>query len=110
MKGIGYEISKRVAVKDLIEEMREEMAIERGEKYIKPVDKPKGKPKRPLNPNPIKPKRRKKDNIFAKKYPKRNKNSLPKVLVSKPMFKTKKQYEKWKQKNHQESWQCVGCE
>lgn len=71
MKGIGSEISKRVAVKDLIEEMREEIAIERGEKYIKPIDKPKGKPKAPINPDPKRPKKPKKDNIFAKKGGKR---------------------------------------
>lgn len=67
MKGIGSEISKRVAVKDLIEQMREELAIERGEKYIKPVVKPKGKPKRPSNPNPKRPKKPKKKNIFSQK-------------------------------------------
>jgi hypothetical protein len=44
-----YRPQGRVDVKNLIEEMREEVAIERGEKYKKPVDKPKGKPKRPLN-------------------------------------------------------------
>jgi len=58
----------RIAVKDFIEQMREEIAIERGEKYIKPVDKPKGKPKAPVNPNPKRPKKPKKQNIFAKKW------------------------------------------
>ncbi len=59
--------NNKINVKDLIQQMREEIAIERGEKYIKPVDKPKGKPKAPANPNPKRPKKPKKPNIFANK-------------------------------------------
>lgn len=62
-----YRPSGKINIKDLIEEMREEIAIEKGLKYVKPVDKPKGKPKTPANPDPKRPKKPKKDNIFAKK-------------------------------------------
>jgi hypothetical protein len=68
MKGIGSEVKQRVDVKNLIEEMRKELTLERGEKYIKPSDRPKGKPKAPSIPNPKRPKKPKKQNIFAKKW------------------------------------------
>jgi hypothetical protein len=64
---------KRIAVKDMIEEMREELRIERGEKLKKPMVKPKGKPKRPSipsNPYPKRPLKPKRKNIFAQKFPK----------------------------------------
>ena len=54
---------KRKDVKELIEEMRQELAIERGEKYVKP----KSKPKSPVRPNPKTQKKPKKRNIFAQK-------------------------------------------
>jgi hypothetical protein len=68
MKGISSEIKQRQNVKDLIEEMREELRIERGEKLKSPAVKPKDKPKAPVNPNPKRPKKPKKRNIFAKKW------------------------------------------
>ena len=55
------------AVKDLIESMREELAIERGEKYIKPADKPK-KPIMPSHPypkRPLKPKKKKQKQCYC---------------------------------------------
>jgi len=68
---VGFK--SRVDVKDLIESMREELAVERGEKYIKPADRPKGKPIVPVRPNPKHKKKPKKSNIFAKKYSKKKK-------------------------------------
>lgn len=67
MIGINNEPEKRMNVKELIEEMRKEIAIEHGEKYVSPTDKPKGKPKKPVIPKPNKPKKPKRLNIFADK-------------------------------------------
>lgn len=47
----------KVAVKDLIEEMREEVRVESGVKINKSLRKPRSKAKRPSTPNPKRPKK-----------------------------------------------------
>lgn len=56
----------RKNVKDLIEEMREELRIETGAKVIKPLGKPKKPTGRPVTPNPNKPKKPKKKGLVYK--------------------------------------------
>jgi hypothetical protein len=53
-------VEPRKNVKDLIEEMREELRVETGAKVIKPLGKPKIPAKRPANPNHSRPKKPKK--------------------------------------------------
>ena len=62
MKDLVYGFKNRVCVKDLINQMREELAVETGGKYVPLVVKVNDKPK---VSKPIK--KPKKKNIFAKK-------------------------------------------
>jgi len=64
MNGISKDFKKRITVKELIEQERKAIAIENGEKYVKPKEKP----KRPVTPKPNKPKKPKRLNIFAVKH------------------------------------------
>jgi len=63
MNGISKDFKKRITVKELIEQERKAIAIENGEKYVKPKEKQ----KESVTPKPNKPKKPKRLNIFAVK-------------------------------------------
>ena len=58
--------SKRISAKQMIDEMREELRLEREAQINKPSPKKPRTPKRPLIPNPNKPKKPKKGKFVYK--------------------------------------------